>query len=256
MTTDSSTLKEDAERVGISVEVLEFLRAQHIHFMLPMYGGMCSHTTFSSMMAFSVLASKLGMNWTVDIVSNESLITRGRNTLIAKFMVNEKATHAMFIDVDLAFDPNSILKLLLNNQDVVGGVYPAKCLPTQYVVNTVPNARQLTDDLVEVSTIGTGFLLIKRHVIEKMIAAHQHLKYNDGQGLGEETAKYVYALFDTMIDENGNYLSEDWTFCWRWRKMGGHVMANINLKIDHNGNHTFSGDADKLREHVLAKTSG
>lgn len=237
---------------SLKPEVLEFLRSSHIHFLLPMYGGMCSHTTFTSLIAFATLATKVGMDWTMDVVSNESLITRGRNTLIAKFLVNPKATHAMFIDVDLAFDMNAILKLLLNNQDVVGGIYPAKTLPTVYVVNTVENPEKLDDDLVEVSTIGTGFLLIKRHVIEKMVAAFPHLKYNDGQNLGA-AGDHCYALFDTMIDENQNYLSEDWTFCYRWRKMGGHVFANTTLKIDHNGNYTFPGDVEKLRDHVSGK---
>lgn len=238
---------------GLSQEVLAYLRKQHIHFLLPMYGGMCSEATFLGFIKFTLMARKLGVEWTIDTVTNESLITRGRNNLVAMFMANEKATHFMFIDVDLGFDHEAIFRLLLSNQDVVGGVYPMKCLPVQYVVNTLTDPMVIGKDLVEVYTLGTGFMLVQRHVVEKMIAAHPHLKYNDGNKFGPKYAPFMYALFDTMIDEHGNYLSEDWTFCYRWRKMGGKCFANTSIKLDHTGYHRFEGNPKTLQEHVLAK---
>lgn len=244
--------EEQKENSGISPEILDFIKKQHIHFCLPMYGGQCSEATFTGFVKFAIIATKLGIPYTVDIISNESLITRARNNLVAKFIHNQQATHLMFIDVDLAFEAEDILKLLLSNQDIAGGVYPMKRLPTSYVVNVVPNPVTDGKDLVEVSTLGTGFMMVKRHVVEKMIMAHPELKYKDNVNIGKQYEPFMYSLFDTMIDEHGNYLSEDWTFCYRWRKMGGKVFANTSIKLDHTGYYKFAGDVSELKKTVTS----
>ena len=232
---------------GLPPEVLSYLRTTHIHFCLPMYNGVCNEATFISMIKFSIIAAKLGINYSIDTMVNESLIPRGRNNLVAKFLFNQAATHLMFIDTDLGFDPESILRLLVANQDVVGGVYPMKRIPIRYVINTVPNPI-VHGDLVEVSTLGTGFMLVKRDVILKMIAAHPELKYRDNIGIGPQYEPFMYGLFDTMIDPDGNYLSEDWTFCYLWRMMGGKVFADTGIKLDHTGYHKYAGDLDELKK--------
>jgi hypothetical protein len=244
----------NADTFGLPPEVLDYLRTTHVHFCLPMYNGICNEATFISMIKFGIIASKMGINYSIDTMVNESLITRGRNNLVAKFLFNQAATHLMFIDVDLGFDAESILRLLCANQDLVGGVYPMKRIPIRYVINTVPNP-QVMGDLVEVSTLGTGFMLIKREVIEKMIAAHPELKYRDNIGIGQQYEPLMYGLFDTMIDPDGNYLSEDWTFCYLWRLMGGKVFADTGIKLDHTGYHKYAGDLEELRRVLTNQTS-
>lgn len=239
---------------GLPPEALEFLRKQHIHFCLPMYGGQCNEATFIAMIKFTIIAAKLGINYSIDTMVNESLIPRGRNNLVSKFLFNTAATHLMFIDVDLGFEPEAILRLLLANQDVVGGVYPMKRVPIRYVINTVPNPTVM-GDLVEVSTLGTGFMLVKRDTINKMIAAHPELKYRDNIGIGQQYEPFMYGLFDTMIDKDGNYLSEDWTFCYLWRLMGGKIFADTGIKLDHTGYHKYEGDLEELKRVLTNQTS-
>lgn len=247
-------LNKHEDTFGIPPEVLAYLRTTHIHFCLPMYGGQCNEATFISMIKFSIIAAKLGVNYSIDTMVNESLIPRGRNNLVAKFLFNQAATHLMFIDVDLGFDAESILRLLVANQDLVGGVYPMKRIPIRYVINTVPNP-VVNGDLIEVSTLGTGFMLVKREVILKMIAAHPELKYRDNIGIGAQFEPFMYGLFDTMIDPDGNYLSEDWTFCYLWRLMGGKVFADTGIKLDHTGYHKYAGDLDELKKVLTNQTS-
>jgi len=231
--------------MNIDNSTLNFLRQQHIHFCLPMYGGQCSEATFISMIKFCIIAQKIGINYSIDTMVNESLIPRGRNNLVAKMLFNKAATHLMFIDSDLAFDAESILRLVCHNVDLVGGVYPMKSIPTKYVINTLPNP-VVINDLVEVSTLGTGFMMVKRSVIEHMISKHPELKYNDNVGIGKELEPYMYGLFDTMIDEEKNYLSEDWTFCYLWRKLGGRVFADTKIKLHHSGYYLYQGSLEEL----------
>ena len=246
--------EQNADTFGLPPEILAYLRTTHIHFCLPMYNGVCNEATFISMIKFSIIAAKMGINYSIDTMVNESLITRGRNNLVAKFLFNQTATHLMFIDADLGFDAESILRLLCANQDIVGGVYPMKRIPIRYVINTVPNPI-MQGDLVEVSTLGTGFMLIRREVIEKMIAAHPELKYRDNIGIGQQYEPLMYGLFDTMIDPDGNYLSEDWTFCYLWRMMGGKVFADSGIKLDHTGYHKYAGDLDELKSVLTNQAS-
>lgn len=230
---------------------LNFLRDTRLHFCIPCYGGMITEAFFISMLKFMAAANKLGLNFTVDTMVNESLIPRGRNSLVAKFLAFEpKSSHLMFVDADIGFEPEEIVKLLLADKDVAGGLYPKKALPIQYVVNRIPNS-QKQGNLVEVANLGTGFMCIKREVIEKIIAHRPDLHYADAIGLDPKFDPYKYALFDTSIDENTReYLSEDYHFCKLWRSLGGKIWADLSIKLDHTGYYKFAGDATKLAPHL------
>jgi hypothetical protein len=186
----------------------------------------------------------------MDTMVNESLIPRGRNNLVAKFMANKAATHLMFIDADIRFDSESIMRMIMHDTTVVCGLYPMKGLPIKYVLNTVPDGRQV-GSLFEVSTSGTGFMMISRKVIEELIEKMPELKYKDSLNLGEQYSDFMYALFDTMIDENGHYLSEDWTFCKRVREvLHRPIWVDTDIKLDHLGTYNFSGDVSQIKSLV------
>lgn len=217
----------------------------HIHFAIPCYAGQMSEATFTSFIRFTLRARELGIDWSLDTIVNESLITRGRNNLAAKFLYNKKATHLMFIDSDIRFDIDAIEKLIDADKDITGGLYPVKGYPIRYVVNGVEEP-ELDGDLEEVRHVGTGFMMIKRNVIEKMIQASPESKFADSIGVGKQYEPYMYALFETSIDENGHYMSEDWYFCDKWRKMGGKLFAHKGISLTHTGYHEFRGDLEAL----------
>jgi len=229
-------------------QAIERLKSVHIHFCTPCYGGMIMEPCFGSYMRFAMLAMKYGINFSVDTMVNESLITRGRNNLVSKFLANENATHLMWVDADIKWDPESVLRLALYNAGVVCGAYPMKGIPIRYVLNSLPGGRRV-GPLLEVSTSGTGFMLIKREVIEKLIEVMPETKYKDSLNLGSQYEPHMYALFDTMVDENGHYLSEDWTFCKRVReKLNIPIWVDTEIKLDHAGTYTFQGDVDVIKK--------
>ena len=191
------------------------------------------------------MASKMGLQWSLDTMVNESLVTRARNNLMAKMMTNKAATHFMFIDADIRFQPESIFQMLASNKDVIGGLYPKKALPISYVINVKPGT-QIINDVFPVDTMGTGFMLFKRHVYEQLCEAHPECKYVDDVGLGKQFEPTMFSIFDTEIDEQGHYLSEDWTFCRRWAKLGGEIFAHSKVLLNHSGHYEFAGDLDVL----------
>jgi len=237
--------------MNIDQTQLDFLRQSRVHFCVPCYGGLVNEAFFISMLKFMAAGNKLGLNFTVDTMVNESLIPRGRNSLVAKFLAFEpKSTHLMFVDADIGFEPEEIIKLILANKDVCGGLYPKKALPIQYVVNKIPNSEK-QGDLVEVSNLGTGFMMIKRSVIDKLVQLHPELHYADAIGLDPKYDPYKYAFFDTSIDEvTREYLSEDYHFCKLWRSHGGKIWADLSVRLDHTGYYKFQGDATLLKPHL------
>ena len=218
----------------------------HLHIGIPCYGGMVSEPTMTSFLRFTLLAQQAGLNWSLDTMVNESLVTRARNNLMAKMMTNTAATHFMFIDADIRFQPESILQMLAYDKDVIGGLYPKKALPVSYVINLKPQTK-IQGDIFTVDTMGTGFLMFKRGVYEQLIAAHPETKYVDDVGLGKQYEPMMYSIFDCKIDEKGHYLSEDWLFCRRWSALGGDIWAHSKVLLNHVGHYEYAGDLDKLK---------
>ena len=218
---------------------VDYLRTTRVHICMPCYGGQLTEQTFMSFIKWSNTCRQLGIDWTVETMTNESLISRARNTLTAKFLATKDSTHLMFIDADIGWEPWHLLALLNHDKDVIGGLYPMKTIPVKWCVNGIPGA--LDNDpngLLEVTKTGTGFLLMKRHVFEKL-KSHPAVKpFNNDIGLPAELNENMKTYFDTAVREN-RYYSEDWTFCENWRDLGGQVFVDKRVLLRHVGTYTF-----------------
>lgn len=217
----------------------------HLHIGLPCYGGMLCESTMTSIIQFVMLAAKVGLSWSMDTMSNESLVTRARNNLMAKMMTNKAATHFMFIDSDIRFKPESIFQMIAAEKDIIAGLYPKKAYPIEYNLN-LQQQTKIQGPLFTVDTAATGFLMFKREVYEKLIAAHPTTKYVDDVNLGKQYEPMMYAIFDCYIDDKGHYLSEDWAFCRRAKALGYEIWADNRVLLNHTGTHEFVGDLQKL----------
>jgi hypothetical protein len=255
------------------------LRQKHIFIATPCYGGQIGEPYFRSMMRLTMLCNKYDIPYTISTLANESLITRGRNTLVSFFMENPKATHLFFIDADIEFNPEDLLRMVAYDKPVIVGAYPKKAVnwesimtaartipeetsdtieghSSNYVVNfeflTDENGNrlpqvQIVDNLVKLKDAGTGFMCIKKEVIQKMFDAMPELSYKNDINVDNKFEPFMYALFDAIIDpESRRYLSEDYTFCRRWQNMGGEVYLDPRTALNHVGHYTFRGNIRKL----------
>lgn len=235
---------------------IDNLRKTRVHICMPCYGGNLTESTFMSFIKWSNTCRQLGIDWTVETMTNESLISRARNTLTAKFLSTTDSTHLMFIDADIGWEPWHLLALLNHDKDVIGGLYPMKTIPVKWCVNGIPGAPDNDPNgLIEVTKTGTGFMLIKRHVLEKL-ASHPAVKpFKNDIGLPAELDPYMKTYFDTAVREN-RYYSEDWTFCENWRDLGGQIWVDKRVLLKHTGTYVFDFAAqDKLYQdlHALAQ---
>ena len=218
---------------------IDYLRKQRIHICMPCYGGQLTESTFMSYIKWGNTCRQLGIDWTIETMTNESLISRARNTLVAKFLNTENSTHLVFIDADIGWEPWHLLLLINHDVDVIGGLYPMKSLPVRWVVNGVENGAVSEDgNVVEVSKTGTGFMVVKRHVFDKLQQHPAVVPFKNDIGLPQELDPHMRTYYDTDVRE-GRYYSEDWTFCENWRDLGGKIWVDKRVLLKHTGTYTF-----------------
>jgi hypothetical protein len=248
----------DAQSTQTQIQVnVDYLKTTRVHICMPCYGGMMTESCFMSFIKWANMARQLGINWTVETLSNESLISRGRNTLTAKFLHNKESTHLMFIDADIGWEPWHLLVMLNRDVDVIGGLYPMKSLPIKWCVNGFDGAEQTEDGMQEVTKTGTGFMLIKREVFEKLDAHPAVKPFVNDIGLPVELNPYMKTYFDTAVRE-GRYYSEDWTFCENWRDLGGKIWVDKRVLLRHSGTYVFdyaAQDSVYKQLHSLAQSN-
>jgi hypothetical protein len=230
---------------------VDFLRTTRVHIAMPCYGGMLTESTFMSFIKWANTARQLGIDWTLETMVNESLISRARNTLTAKFLDMPQATHLFFVDADIGWEPWHLLVLLNRDVDVIGGLYPMKTMPIKWVVNGFEGAEEGPDGLQEVSKAGTGFLLMKKHVFDRLKSHPAVKQYKNDIGLDPKYDVHLKTYFDTAVRQN-RYYSEDWTFCENWRDLGGKVYVDKRVLLRHSGSYVF---CTENQEHLL-KTIG
>lgn len=235
----------------------------------PCYGGVCLQAYAESQLRLQRLCAAHGIQMMLDTTENESLVHRARNLAVARFYQKTTATHFLFIDADIHFDPESVLRLIKSEHEVAVAAYPKKCVmwesvdehfkkggsgkdparvASALVMNFISANTPIKNGFAEVLDGPTGFMLIKREVFTKM---HEHypelLCVNDHQNRDLEQ---YYAVFDCMIDpDSRRYLSEDYAFCRRWQKMGGKIYADVMTVLGHVGNIRFQG---KLEDRIAA----
>ena len=255
-TTQAPALQPGQQQIQVNVD---YLKTTRVHICMPCYGGMLTESTFMSYIKWANTCRQLGIDWTMETMTNESLISRARNTLTAKFLHNKESTHLMFVDADIGWEPWHLLVMLNAQKDVIGGLYPMKSLPVKWCVNGFDGAEVSEDGtLQEVSKTGTGFMLIKRDVFEKLNAHPATKPFINDIGLPVELNPFMKTYFDTAVREN-RYYSEDWTFCENWRDIGGKVWVDKRVLLKHTGTYVFDYQTqDQLYKdlHNLALQNG
>lgn len=191
---------------------------------------------------------------TYNVSGGDSLIPRARIACAAEFLNDPDSTHLLFVDSDITFTPDDIARLVYTDHEVVGAVYPKKTLPLAFPMN-FPSAELVYDEetgCFEGKDMPTGFLMIKRSVIERMIHAYPERRCMIAEG-GWEKNRNCYDLFPVgVMDESQMYLSEDYGFCRLWQRIGGKVWVIPDIELGHTGPYEFRG---KLSDFIVKEES-
>ncbi len=231
---------------------------------------MVSQNYMLSVIRLMSYAKSADFNVALSIIGYDALISRARSTLAAAFLDAPGATHLLFVDADISFEPQQVERLLRFNKDFTGALYPLKSMDwdlvpqrcvecgesvrqaaLSYVGAFCPERERRQDgNFITGAYAGGGFQLIQRRALERMIAAYPETHFRrvhslpiSGSRRDAVQSSNLFALFDCMIDpETGTYLSEDYSFCRRWRQIGGEIWLDVTSKLTHSGPYEFVGD--------------
>jgi hypothetical protein len=191
-------------------------------------------------------------------------IADARNVLLTKWYDKSDATHLLFVDADMGFEPQLILDMIAFDKPVVGVIYPKRQIDLQRVTGLVAEGEKperaiarahefivrplsgrqprRAKGFIEVGGCGTGIMLIQRSAIAtmlKMLPALSDTNAKKTSPLAAGLDRLIRA-FDT-IDVNDMPLSEDFAFCYRWQTLcKGELWARADQAVTHIGLHRFS----------------
>lgn len=184
---------------------------------------------------FSLLNSQ-GIEVKIQLHSSGSLLVAERNRLNKAFLASD-CTHMLCIDSDLGWPAAAVLGMLNHDVDFVAGLYPARGAVKQFLFRPTYKEDNVLlvnqKGLIQMQYIPAGFMLIKRHVIERMHVHFSHLYFEPkDQSLKSENG---FCLFNTEV-KDGEFWGEDYVFCGRAREAGFEIWVDPMIQFNHAGN--------------------
>jgi len=243
------------------------MKKHKILIATPAFGGQVTIAFASSVLKLTN-AHRQDVTFEVQMLGNESLITRARNNFTSVFLDDESFTHMLFVDADVGFEPEEVYRLLDSGHEVCSGAYPmkfidypvlhekAKTVDPMWLEQACHRYPVFFEGGGEVEVINgfakamflpTGFMLIARSAVTKLKSAFPEKKYHSS------TTENAYTFFDCGIHEDTReYLSEDFHFCKLYKQTGNDatLWLDIRSRLSHSGYHTFNGD---IRTRFLPK---
>jgi hypothetical protein len=214
----------------------------------PMYGGMCFAKYTQSMLSLNEYFCKQpNHELTTIYLFNQSLITLARNTIVHKFLNNTNSSHLFFIDSDISFKTEDVIRMLNYDKDIILGSYPLKDINFKNIIGKKDNLEHYSGvyNVTPINSVnkiepfqvkwgGCGFMLINRKVFKRMMSKADYYIFNKEK---------VYKFFNSgKTKENNNFLSEDFNFCYNFRNLGGKIFLDPLCKLTHFGSYEFSGN--------------
>ena len=213
---------------------------QHVYIAIPCYTGRVDLGTVGCLLDEIFVLNGAGIKTTLADERGNSMIAHSRDMIVAKFMASE-ASDLFMIDDDVTWDRGAMLRLLGYNVDMVAAIYPQRAEPLHFHTRFIADRKELRGDpefpnLLEVEGVPAGFVRITRKCVEQMV-----LKYPEKRFADRNAPKgYAWALFDN-IHEGDVYFGEDYSFCRRFRQIGGRVWADPEISMGHVGPKQFHG---------------
>lgn len=218
----------------------------------PCYGGVVTSPYLLSMIRTVPHLMARGVQLEFQTASGDALVGRARALLAAKFMAGT-ASHVLFIDSDVSWQPEHVTRLLESDKDVVCATYRKKTDARQEWADGLmmaPDHKVHTEEyvdgsrLIEIAFCGAGFLMIRRTVFERLFAAHPERHFENTGALTDEETRFAYDVFPVGV-RDGLLYGEDVGFCDLWRDLGGQVWLDPSIVLKHHGQKEFSGDPAK-----------
>ncbi len=247
---------------------------KHIKILIatPCYAGVC-HAGYTLSLAKTVafFLRVRDVEIAHKFILHESLVPMARNTFAAYALSDPEITHLLFIDSDIKWEPEHIVKLLKEDKPIIAATFPKKSYVwsklrkpsvqeilndedltsaefarkiksniVDYAIN-LGQSRSTRNGVLEVKHLATGFMLIKREVLEKMIKAYPEQQIKNASADYPQNMRDNFHAFFELTMNGGEYLSEDYSFCNKWAALDGKLYADLSIHLEHHGAEIYEG---------------
>lgn len=181
---------------------------------------------------------------------SNNFVDMSRNKLVAEFLKSD-CTHIFFVDDDMGWNADAVLKMLSCDKDFIAGIGNLKTDSGEdFAANLYSNSDGTTiiegpHYLMSAQFVGGAFLILKRTMIEKMIESYQDLV-----SVAVDPV-HGYSLFEPKY--RPLWMTEDYNFCERWRLIGGKIWAYPNISFTHQGTKDWKGNYFEFRKERAKK---
>ena len=188
----------------------------------PAYDGKVDTDYSQSLAETAFMCAMERIRFSSCVMGNGAFIELNRNLMVRRFLDDPDLTHLFFIDSDLKFPYHGFINLVIANFPLSAGVYRRRQEPEDYPANWVAHPEIKgkngedtlwveNDDWLQCSRVPTGFMCIRRDVLEKMVEDCEWIKVHGNPPLPW--------IFSTKIDDEGRFVGEDFTFCDKYMQL-------------------------------------
>jgi hypothetical protein len=234
----------------------------------------------------SLLTTTRALQDTIDLrpmFIGATLVAHARNAFATMVLEDPSFTHLLFVDSDMGFGADAVRRMVECSKDFVGCIAPRRSIDLDRMhsisrqVDDPLRARMIAQDyaapalvprdlgggkmgvvvedgLAQAHQVGMGLTLLKRSVLERMRDAYPDLEAPANwryKAMGVRDR--VFQVFESTQNPDGIYLSEDFSFCERWRRIGGEIWVYVDEVITHVGRKAFQG---RYIERLAFESSG
>jgi hypothetical protein len=210
------------------------MKAQkHVWIAIPAYTGTIHLSTMRSIISDMLKLAERGDRVTIFDESGNAMIGDCRGLICTQFLASD-ATHLVFVDSDVSWSEGSLLKLVDHDLEFVAGLYPQRRDPIDFCCQWAPGESLDTEQLIEVLGVPAGFMCLSRAMLEKMVAHYPDTQFHC-EAAPDKTAYDLFGAYRVGRIKFG----EDYSFCRRWRDIGGKVWIDPTIRMGHCGYKTF-----------------
>lgn len=218
----------------------------HIFIGTPAYNSM-AHTDYLHSI-ISYYEHKIP--FTLMTIGNESLITRGRNSIISYCYNLTDISHLLFLDADIYLHASGVIRMLQLNKDVIGVPVALKGFNKDTGASVYNTGNFLAEEklmdgstIYKIDKIGTAVFMLSKKAITALIdyaISNNDIYYPNPHTRGDNKSDIkMYDVFKTGVYD-GEYLSEDYYVCKVLRELGFDIFVDLNIATKHNGMYVFN----------------
>lgn len=237
------------------------LSGRKLFIAIPAYDGKVSIKLAYTLAQLMPMALRVGVSVKLGHVSGCSIITMARNMLVDQFLKSD-CTDLLFIDADVIAEPDHILRLMAQSgdKDITAGAYPRRRKDKMFFMDLHYDENgdlEFDGSMMRINRVGTGFMLVRRNVVEALAERAQTY-------LGQDGVSQMANVFEFQL-KDGMFVGEDYAFCDAARALGYKVWLDVEISLPHVGTEEFTNDfksevlmplMDELRKKKLKVANG